>query len=1009
MLSFSKLNNTGGWLAFLISLIVYTLTVEPTASFWDCGEFISVSYKLMVPHPPGAPFYLLVGRFFSLLAFGDVLQVAFWVNMLSVVTSASTVLFTFWAITLLGRKVLGVDDPKGNDLYLLMAAGLIGSLALTFSDTFWFSAVEAEVYAMSSFFTAFAFWAILKWELIEDRAASNRWLIMIAYTMGLSTGVHLLNLLTIPALGMVIYFKYYKPEVKGIIATLALSAAAILLVLEIIIKGIPTVASKIEIAFINGIGLPFGSGVIIFILLFVGLIVYGIHYSIQKKKTVLNAAILSFVFVILGFSSYGLVAIRSNYNPPINENAPDDVISFLKYLKREQYGDRPLFKGPLYSADPVRTIKTGNLYHKTETGYEIYDQKIEQEFNPRDEMLFCRISDRRGDRITAYENWMGLRKGERPTMGDNIEFLWKYQLGHMYWRYFMWNFAGRQNDIQGHGGKLHGNWKSGISFIDEIRLGDQSKIPTEIKNNKANNNFYFLPLLLGLFGLFHQYKKNRKDFWIVTLLFFFTGIAIMLYLNQPPIEPRERDYTSAGSFYAFCLWIGLGVIAVYDLLKNYIKNNKAVTAISFVVCLSVPLVMAADGWDDHNRSGRYHSVDQARNLLASCAPNAILFTGGDNDTFPLWYVQEVEGFRTDVRVCVLSYFSIDWYIDQMKRKVYESEAFPITFETNQYLSGINDYLQVVPDKRWENSAISIDKLLSAVKTNDPLVNRRLPSGDYINILPGKNLGMRVNKSKLTGNGLSSEINSQNESWIPTEMQGEIVDVMKWNIKGNHILKADLMILDIINSINNDGWERPIYFNATSLITTNLDLRSYVMVEGLAYRLTPISTPKQENGRINIEVMYDNVMNKFAFRGMDNPDLYYNEEYQKFAMNSRQTFYRLADALVRKNQTEKAKEVVERCWTVLPDKVFPFNVYTAQYLPLFFQLEIPNTEEYAYKMGDKAIEFVNYMITEGIKDQQEIQSNLYMLSVVGRTLEQNVSKEAAEKYQIALQQFSTMNI
>lgn len=1009
MLSFNKLNNITGWFAFLISLIVYTLTVEPTASFWDCGEFISVSYKLMVPHPPGAPFYLMVGRVFSLLAFGDVMQVAFWVNMLSVISSALTVLFTFWAITLLGRKLINLDELGDFGNYLLMAAGLVGSLALTFSDTFWFSAGEAEVYAMSSFFTAFAFWAILKWELFEDQAAANRWLIMIAYTMGLSTGVHLLNLLTIPALGLVIYFKYYKPDLKGILITLAISASIILVVLEIIIKGLPTIASKIEIVFVNSFGAPFGSGVIFFVLLFIGALVYGIYYSIKKNNAVLNTAILAFIFVILGFASYGVVAIRSNYNPPINENAPDDVISFLKYLKREQYGDRPLFKGPIYSADPVGTKTVGDLYHKTENGYEIYDQKLEQEFNPRDEMLFCRVADRRPDRVRAYENWMNLRKGERPNMSDNIGFLFKYQLGHMYWRYFMWNFAGRQNDIQGHGGKMHGNWVSGISFIDKARLGDLSKLPDDIKSNKANNNYFFLPLILGLLGLVFQYKKGRKDFSVVALLFFFTGIAIILYLNQPPVEPRERDYTSAGSFYAFCIWIGLGVIALYDLARNYIKDKKLAIALSFAVSMIIPGIMAAENWDDHDRSDRYHSVDQARNLLASCAPNAILFTGGDNDTFPLWYVQEVEGFRTDVRVCVLSYFSIDWYIDQMKRRVYESEPFPITFTTDQYLSGINDYLQVVKDPKWENRPLNVDKLLDAIKNEDPLVSRRFPNGSKINILPGKQLGMRVNTEAFKSSSLDVESAGTKNNWVPAEWRNEIEDIMRWNIKGGHILKADLMILDIINNVNKNGWDRPVYFNATSLITTKLDLRNYIMLEGLAYRLLPVKTPKQANGRVNTEVMYDNLMNKFAFRSMDNPDIYYNEEYLKFAMNARQSYYRLAETLYSEGDTSRAKEVINYCWERLPGEVFPYSVYSAQFLPLFFELGLEQAEENAIAMGDRAIQYLDYMYSEKVKDNQEIQTNMYMLNIVSRTLNDNVGKEAAEKYRNAMQQFSSINI
>ncbi len=1004
MTDYRRFNNLAGWVVFFISLIVYTMTVERTSSFWDCGEFISVSYKLMVPHPPGAPFYLLIGRIFSFFAFGNEMLVAFMINMLSVLSSAFTVLFTFWTITLLGERLLGVADKEkeSHQSWLLIISGAVGALALTFSDTFWFSAGEAEVYAMSSLFTAFAFWAVLRWERIEDEdpKRANRWLLMIAYSMGLSTGVHLLNLLAIPAIGLVVYFKKFKPTLVGVLATLGISAGAILIVLELVIKGLPSIGRAFEIFFVNSLSLPFGSGVIFFTLLFAAAIVYGIMYSEKKANAVLNMALLSFVFVVIGFASYGVIAIRSNYNPPINENAPDNVVSFLRYLKREQYGDRPLFKGPYYGAQPVRTVNGAKLYQKTEEDYQVYDYKIKQEYRPEDELLFCRVADRRGDRVDAYKSWMGIKGDRRPNMGNNISFLWNYQLGWMYWRYFMWNFAGRQNDVQGHGNSYYGNWESGISFIDEMRLGDQSKVPAYLKENKAKNHYYLLPLLLGIAGLFFQYRSDRNQFWTVAALFFFTGIAIMLYLNQPPIEPRERDYTSVGSFYAFCIWIGLGVMFLFDFFRQRIKNVNYALAASGAIAMLIPILMMAENWDDHDRSNRYHSVDQARNLLSSCAPNAILFTGGDNDTFPLWYVQEVEGFRTDVRVCVLSYFSIDWYIDQMRRQVYESEPFPIDFPRDQYLSGINDYLQFLKDDRYKNG-VDLDKFLTAVKTNSPAVNRQLQGGGSINVIPTKKLIMNINKAGI------QKAQSSGNTFMPEEWYSEIPERMAWNIKGNHILKSDLMILDIINNNNKNGWTRPVYFNSTSLITSKLDLREWVALEGMAYRLIPVSTPKRQDGRVNQELMYTNMMERFAFRSMDDPSVYYNEEYEKFALNSRRNFYRLAESLVSNGDTARAKEVVTYCLETLPNEVFPFDIYTAQNLNLIFQL-LGNEAglEVAKLCGDRAQESVPYFISDrNTSASREYQSFLYTLNMVRIALQRNGYTDEATEYEQAINAFS----
>ncbi len=653
MTEYKKLNNYTGWFTFLIALIVYSITVEDTASFWDAGEFIAVSNKLEVPHPPGAPFYLLLGRFFSFFAFGNLENIALAINFLSVLSSAFTILFLFWTITHLTSKIIKTDTF--NNTLLVLLSGLTGALSFTFTDSFWFSAVEAEVYAMSSFFTAFVFWAILRWESTEDASHQNRWIILIAYMMGLSIGVHLLNLVAIPALALIMYFKKAeKISLIGIASSLILGLLVVGVIVEGIIPGLPSIASFIERLFVNTLSLPFGSGIIFFIVIFVSSLIYLIWYSHKKEKTILNTSLLAFTFILIGYSSYSLVLIRSNYNPPIDENNPENILNFISYLKREQYGYRPLFKGQYFDADVIKQEETGVSYKKGEDRYEVKEKKFNYVYDPKRTTIFPRMYSSNANHINRYREITNLSQTQKPTFSDNLLFFFKYQVGHMYLRYFMWNFSGRSSDIQ------NANWLGLQNVFDEV--------PYQLEVNKARNNYLMIPLILGILGLLFQYYKDNKNFYVVLLLFILTGFALVVYLNSPPVEPRERDYIYAGSYYAFSIWIGYGSIFLFYFFKRFINNKNLALGLSLLFSMSSPTLLAKENWDDHDRSNRYLTVDSAKNLLNSCAPNSILFTGGDNDTFPLWYVQEVENYRTDVRVIVLSYFNTDWYIEQMMTK-----------------------------------------------------------------------------------------------------------------------------------------------------------------------------------------------------------------------------------------------------------------------------------------------------------------------------------------------------
>ena len=957
---------------FAISFIVYAITVEDTASFWDCGEFIAVSYKLEVPHPPGAPFYLLLGRIFSFLALGNVEKISLAINFLSVITSAFTILFLFWTITHFSKKIFETNNNNSN--ILVISSGIIGSLSYTFTDSFWFSAVEAEVYAMSSFFTAFVFWAILKWENIQDEKKKNRWIILIAYMMGLSIGVHLLNLVTIPALALIIYFhKTKKINLLGIFYTLIISAFLIGFIMVGIIPGLPTLASNFEIFFVNSLNLPFGSGIIFFsISLFLGL-VYSIIYSQQKQIVWLNTSLIALSFVLIGYSSYSLVLIRSSFNPPIDENNPENILSFISYLKREQYGNRPLFHGQYYDAEVIDQKQEKIVYKRGKEKYEIKEKSFSYVYDPKRTTIFPRMySGSNPNHKERYREIVGLSQNEKPNFSDNLEFMFKYQIGHMYLRYLLWNFSGRESDIQ------DANW---LSINDKFK-----NVPDEIFNNKARNNYYMIPLILALMGLFFHYFKDKKNFSVVMALFILTGVALVIYLNSPPSEPRERDYIYAGSYYAFSIWIGIGVLSIFSIFSSILKNNKISLLISIFIGIISPIILCIENWDDHDRSNRYLSVDSAKNLLASCAPNSILFTGGDNDTFPLWYVQEVEGFRTDVRVIVLSYFNTDWYIDQMRSKKNKSEKLKFLLTNENYeQGGLNDYLPYINNPKINDASINLNAYLNLIKSENKGIQVPASLSNY-NILPSKSLYLDIDTN-----------NPNLKKIIPQQFLKYLVNRLIINLKDNKsgLEKKDLAILDFINSNN---WERPIYFNNTSLNGTNLNFKRNVIQEGLAYRLLPLVNPNTSKNFINTNIMYDNMINKFYWRELDNEKTYYSEDHRGFVLNYRATFNTLASELIKNGETEKAKNVIKTCLELIPDKAVNYDHFSVQKVDMLLSMgedEIANNiAEITSKRSDQMLE---YLMNNNINNKYQIQRNLVSLNALARAYNKDGQYELASKY------------
>ncbi|NOZ46922.1 MAG: DUF2723 domain-containing protein [Chlorobi bacterium] len=957
MKKFKLYNNIAGWIVFIVASTTFLLTIEPTASFWDCGEFIATSFKLEVGHPPGAPLFMILARFFSLFT-SDISHVAKMINSLSALASGFTILFLFWTITHLTVKLFNTTKLTISQIIVILGSGIVGSLAYAFSDTFWFSAVEGEVYATSSLFTALVFWAILKWENVANEEYANRWLIFIAYLMGLSIGVHLLNLLAIPAIVFIYYFKKYKVSRNGIIKTSLLAILILGTVQYIIIPGVIKVASWFELLFVNGFGFPYNSGVFFFTVMLIFLIVYGLLYSVKKQKVLLNTIILMFSVILIGYSSFAMIVIRSKADPPMDENNPENIFSLLSYLNREQYGDRPLLVGQYYNSplDSKKPYKKGiKTYTPINGKYKVTNQKDVPNYDSRFTTFFPRMYSSENRHIKAYKQWANItgRKiryrdgsGEQktivmPTFIENLKFFFKYQVGHMYFRYFMWNFSGRQNDIQGHGSILNGNWITGINFIDNYLIGNTEKMPESFKHNKTRNVYYMFPLILGLIGLFYHQKKDIKQFWVVLLLFLFTGLAIVVYLNQYPYQPRERDYAYAGSFYAFSIWIGLGVAAIYNSLHKKVNSLALSISIAIVCFLLVPVLMANENWDDHDRSNRYTTRDFASNYLNSCAPNAILFTNGDNDTFPLWYAQEVEGIRTDVRVVNLSLLNTDWYIGQIKRKAYDSDPVPISLKEDKYIQGTRDIIYIY--ERIKDT-IELQDAITFIASDNTNTKLRPGNGQEFDYLPVKNLKLTIDSENVIRKGVVSE-NDRNK----------IVSQMQWKLNRSYILKNDLMVLDLLA---NNNWKRPIYFAVTVGSKNYLNLEKYFQLEGLAYRVVPIKSNTQngEIGRIDTKIMYNNMMNKFKWGGINNPNVFLDNTNMRMIMNFRSNLARLANALLSENKKDSAITVLDRCVQLMPDSLIPVNYFS-----------IPIAEAY-YKAGerdkaDNLVEKINVKSTE----------------------------------------------
>jgi len=865
------------------------------------------------------------------------------------------------------------------------------------------------------------FWAILKWEDEADQPRANRWIILIAYLMGLSIGVHLLNLLAIPAIVFVYYFRKYKVTRNGILISLAISLLILGVVMYGIIPGVITIATWFELMFVNGLGLPFNTGVIIYALALIGALVFGILYTVRKKLILWNTVLISVVVILIGYSSFAMIVIRSSANPPMDQNSPDNVFALLGYLNREQYGDRPLLYGQYYNTPLDKYVDDKPYYIQKNGKYVVADMRQKPVFDSNLSTIFPRMYSREAEHIEAYKQWANI-KGRRvsitdedgqaktielPTFGENLTFFFRYQVGHMYLRYFMWNFSGRQSDIQSNGEITNGNWITGINFLDSIRLGDQSKLPQEFKNNKAKNKYYLLPFILGIIGIVFMYNRGvegKKDLWTVFLLFFMTGLAIVIYLNQAPLQPRERDYAYAGSFYAFTIWIGIGVLGLYEALKKYIPDATSAGVAGGLSLLLVPVLMGAQNWDDHDRSNRYTCRDFGANYLNTCAPNAVIFTNGDNDTFPLWYNQEVEGVRKDIRVCNLSYFQTDWYVDQMKSKAYESNPLPITFTHDQYVQGKRDVVYLMEDPRLKGS-VELKQALDFVKDENP--RTKLEQADNAAYIPSKKLFMVVDKAAVIRNKV-----------VDPQDYDKIVDTLKIDLSSKHyITKDELMVLDMIA---NNNWERPIYFAITVGRDKYMNLQDYFQLEGLAYRLVPIKTTETEGGinigKVNEKLMYANVMDKFKWGNMNNPKVYIDENNSRMMMNIRNTFNRLAETLVADGQNDKAAQVLDRGIELIPHKIVPYNYFSMMMAETYFKAgkpekgkEIINTIMTDYKEQLDYFFKMNKPMRASVDD--EIQRILYFMREMGnvcnRGNQAELGKEVASSFTSYLDRYSSL--
>ena len=1094
MKQFRLIDNVMGWLAFAIAAVVYCCTIEPTASFWDCPEFITTAYKLEVGHPPGAPFFMLTANLFTQFV-SDPTLVAKMVNVMSALFSAACIMFLFWTISHLTRKLVGEKGQVKTlgQLIIVEASAMVGALIYTFSDTFWFSAVEGEVYAYSSLFTAVVFWLMLKWEDHADEPYSDRWLILIAYLTGLSIGVHLLNLLCLPALVLIYYYrKTANATARGSLIALAGSAVLVAAVLYGIVPGIVKVGGWFELLFVNKLNCPFNTGLIIYIFLLIAVVLWSIwETTVQRNRTrmnvsylvsvgmlgipfysygltsivvgiivlavllvllrlqrnggywikarVMNTSLLCMLMIMVGYSSYAVIVIRSTANTPMDQNSPEDIFTLGRYLSREQYGDRPLFYGQAYTSQValkpdgqycVPVSKQGApVYQRKEKAnpdepdrYEI--QRYDIEYVYAQNMLFPRMYSEH--HANAYESWMGGIKGNKvtydrcgemvtvkmPTMLENLRFFFSYQVNFMYWRYFMWNFAGRQNDIQGSGEWEHGNWLTGIPFLDNMRLGDQSKLPTELRENKGHNVFYCLPLLLGLLGFFWQLYSNKennnegqKQFWVVFFLFFMTGLAIVVYLNQTPLQPRERDYAYAGSFYAYAIWCGLGVAGIATLLQRLLRNETLCAALS-CLCLLIHIQMAGQTWDDHDRSGRYTCRDFGQNYLQTLDQThyPIIFTNGDNDTFPLWYCVETEGIRTDARVCNLSYLQTDWYIDQMKRPAYDSPAVPIHWNRLQYVAGTREGIPV--------RAGTLEQVIDYYK-NDPATMREMlgdnpyelrniidkwilnPNPD-LQIFPTDSVVITVDKEAVRRSGMMIAGDS-------------IPDVMHISLKGKRaVYKSEMMMYEMLDQCN---WERPLYVAVTVGKDNYGSLGNNFVQEGLAYRITPFNT-KVSGKNLDTEKMYDNMMNRFRFGGLDNPDVYLDETVTRMCYTHRRMFSMLATRLMDEGKADSAFQVVQRVEKVIPPATLPhsYNSGSMDLARVWERLgQKSKVEEIVMPIGKTACEYIEWYLAMPSKmlitNDEECMYYMYQLHAVADIL-QRIGSDKAIDVAMKLNEYNT---
>jgi len=996
MEKYRRINNLTGLAIFFLASFVYWLCMEPTLSFWDCGEFIAASFKMQVGHQPGAPLFLMIGKLFSLLAGTDVTKVAYWVNFVSVVSSGATIMFLFWTINAIALKLVKPEDGKlkNTQLFTVIAAGTVGALAYTFSDTFWFSAVEAEVYAISTLCTAIVFWAALKWEAHMN----DKWLLFIAFIIGLSIGMHLLSLLIIPSISLLYYFKKStKVNLWGSIKAFLIGCLILGIIQFGIIQYLVLFAAKVDLWSVNSLKMDFGQGAFLSLIAVAAILAAGVIYSIKKNLYKLNLALLSTILVLFGFSSYFMIIIRANAKPNINLSSPDTPLSLYSYLSRTQYEEKPLLNGQFFDSKPLDIKEKGTSYRRGEHSYEVSGKQYSYVYDKN--AFFPRIYSNKPAHVQFYQNWLGLSPNQSPTFWNSLSFFNSYQVGFMYWRYFLWNFSGRQNDTQGQGSMTEGNWTTGIKPIDALRLGNQNELPPSIKENAGRNSFYGLPLLLGILGLAYLYRKDKKATMVLGSLFFFTGIAIIIFINQDPLQVRERDYAYVGSFYVFAIFIGLSVFALKNQLQRLLANRTSLIIATSIALFAAPVLMAWQGWDDHDRAGKTTALDMAKNYLNSCEPNAILFTNADNDTYPLWYAQEVEGIRTDVRVVNLQFLSTPSYIDQMKRAQDKSEALPISITKDKYKEGVRDYLSYVDYGLTDSVEL---KDLLAILTSDHNDDKiQMNDGSYENFLPSQNLKLSINPTEVIATRT-----------IPAEQKNLIADKLEWKFNKNHVFKSELMIFDIIA---NNQWKRPIYFATNLSEDTYVGLDKYLYQEGFAYRLLPLN-PKSDaatdkSERTNNHLAYQHYQ-KFELDGFKTAK--YLDPESRRVLNTTWGFANtLSSNLIQNNQIKQAEKVIKLSMDKLPLKNSSISD-TLNKISLVQNLYAINHQADANRMIKETSQFIDqefgYILSLANNNQNEliyeIKQGMYVLQAFNELAKIYQQKEMADQLKRKIESYNT---